>query len=216
VNIYHLIDEIRTWPEHAATSGRDFGRGYSLAIKDVEAYLVSLVGHTARPESGKPLRLLDLCSGAGGAAMGYHRAGFEVVGVDIEPMPRYPFEFHQADAFAPLRGPIILCGTMFPELRVYRHRLFETNWPLVAPPHREHLEPTYTVNKRSRFYGMPLDLSTMRVQVTGGGNAPVWAKAQAMGIDWMTNIDLNEAIPPAYTQHIGRKLLAHLQERVTV
>lgn len=69
----------------------------------------------------KPV-LLDLCCCAGGAAKGYADAGFEVVGVDVEPQPRYPFEFIRADIMEVL--PRVISG----------HPLWQFDAVHVSPP----------------------------------------------------------------------------------
>lgn len=221
----------------------------------------------------KKPRLLDLFCCAGGAGVGYSKAGFDVVGVDIAPQPRYPFTCIQADALkldpkliatfnaihasppcqsysdlakrnrnadewprliepvremlirsglpyiienvdgAPLLHPVVLCGTMFKGLRVIRHRLFETNFPILTPPHGRH-PICHTLDKRKGQYGKTDEMRNF-VSVNGGGNCSVAAARDAMAIDWMTKSELNEAIPPAYTQFIGEQLLAYIvaQER---
>jgi DNA (cytosine-5)-methyltransferase 1 len=204
-----------------------------------------------------PLRLLDLFSGAGGAAMGYAQAGFVVTGVDWEPQPSYPFRFIHANAFdvlangdlsrydlihasppcerysamttcrpglaeqypdlvgpvrdalqrtgidyiienvpqAPLRNAVTLCGSSF-GLALYRHRLFESNLPLVAPAHRRHTIPTSDAG-----HWRPGTI----ISVTGHC-APIALAKAAMGIDWMRREELVEAIPPAYTRFLGGQL----------
>jgi len=217
---------------------------------------------------GDPL-VIDFCCKAGGASVGYARAGFRVVGVDRDPQPNYPFEFIRADlrdfdvadllasgakavvgsppcwkfsdlAYrtgreyedfipelrelfvrsglpyvienvegAPLIDPLVLCGTMFPGLRVTRHRLFESNFPLSAPAPDGAHPLHYTLDKRKAHYGQ-LDEMTAFVTVTGGGNCSVAAASDAMGINWMTKAELNQAIPPAYTEWIGRQLMSRI------
>lgn len=244
-------------------------------------------------------RLLDLFCGAGGAAMGYHRAGFEVVGVDIKPQPNFPFEFHQADALAlvrdaslgcyhesahsllagrlkaclgefdaihasppcqaysvlrranigteypdlveptralleasglpyiienvpgaPLRTSVILCGSMFDlkakcedgtvrQLR--RHRLFESNIHLWQPEcaHDGEAIGVYGGGRSPRWTfekGATKDPYGRR----GGYQGTMAEKSAAMDIDWMPGSRLSQAIPPAYTEYLGRQLLEHL------
>lgn len=233
----------------------------------------------------RPL-LLDLFCGAGGCSMGYHRAGFDVVGVDISPRPRYPFTFIQADALdvlevllageewftdteagiglsslaaihasppcqdyskamrhlssdyprlidpvreqlqasgiawvienvpgAPLPTQtdlfgahgVELCGSMFDlsshGLMVYRHRLFETSFPVTPPRGCDHRLPAFNPHT-----GPARELIFARF----GRDDPERPWRDAMGIPWMGMYDGREAIPPAYTEYIGTQLLAHL------
>lgn len=215
-------------------------------------------------------RLLDLFCCAGGAAMGYHRAGFDVIGVDINPQPRYPFEFHQGDALeylvghgmqfdaihasppcqasctlikgnqkatagnhvdlipdtrallsyyqvptvienvqgSNLRRDLTLCGEMF-GLDVIRHRYFEVEgFEVDQPDHKKH---------RGRVagyrHGEWFDGPYFAVYGDGGGKGTVSDWQSAMGIDWTDRRrELAEAIPPAYTEHIGRQILAAMEQ----
>lgn len=83
---------------------------------------------------------------------------------------------------APLHDPVMLCGTMFPTLRVIRHRLFESSFWISQPAHGRH-PLVFTHDKRKAHYGR-LDQDSAYVQVTGGGNCTVANKRRAMGIAW--------------------------------
>lgn len=102
---------------------------------------------------------------------------------------------------APLIDPIILCGAMFPRLRTYRHRLFESNVPLTTPPHPKHVARTTKMGRP------PQPGEFMHVV---GNFSGVASAREAMGIDWMTRDDLREAVPPAYTEYVGGQMLAHM------
>ena len=219
-------------------------------------------------------RLLDLFCGAGGAAMGYHRAGFDVVGVDKEPQPSYPFRFLQLDVFeltaenirctydavhasppcqtftdyrrkghgvgdgyenliGPTRElleatglpyvienvekarpwlvePTLLCGSMF-DLDVRRHRLFEESW-VVDPPT---WPCRHDIWAPGRFPAATNRAANSRRTVeVGVWRIPLDVQQAAMGINWMSREELSQAVPPAYTEFIGRSLLARLRTEV--
>ena len=222
-------------------------------------------------------RLLDLFCGAGGCTKGYQEAGFEVLGVDVNPQPSYcGDDFIRDDALtvlrallravekgpglpsagkldgivaihasppcqndtaynrrpnhvrpvdrlieptrellkqtglpfvienvpgAPLENPITLCGSSF-GLDVRRHRLFETSFPILAPP------CNHAAQKPGRFPGAtnrPNGRATVEV---GVWRIPLEVQKQAMAVDWdLTLPELSQAIPPAFTHFIGERLL---------
>jgi DNA (cytosine-5)-methyltransferase 1 len=109
---------------------------------------------------------------------------------------------------APLRRDLLLCGVMF-GLPIARHRLFESNVPLIAlvnPVHPEH--PAGLVQITG---GGPCNLPS-RPGIGGPRRKPTADEARRiMGMPWATKAELNEAIPPAYTEWIGRQLIAALE-----
>lgn len=215
-------------------------------------------------------RLLDLFCCEGGAGEGYHQAGFEVTGVDMDTrrLRRYPFASfcddaiafvarhgHRFDAIhasppcqryttgaaqhgtrdshpdlvgpirealratgkpyvienvpgAPLEDPTLLCGTMFDmqiewqgeKRELQRHRHFETNWALPTPGACDHRHPAVSV------FGNPGG-SSKRDGISFP-NTAAWR--ELMDMPWATGKGMAEAIPPAYTQHIGLSLRAVL------
>jgi len=205
------------------------------------------------------MKILDLFCKAGGAGMGYYRAGFEVVGVDCEPQKNYPFEFIKMDAFdaiknfgpcfdvihasppcqrysvltpkehknnhpdllGPIReaikaskvknyvienvsgarslmiDPIMICGTMF-GMNLWRHRYFECNPVLTFPPAGcNHSTRPIMISGRSnrRINGKRVGESTAQE-----------CRAES-GLHWMTREEMDQAIPPAYTEWIGRRII---------
>ncbi|MFC8529163.1 DNA methylase, partial [Nocardia sp. NPDC057227] len=108
---------------------------------------------------------------------------------------------------ARMRRDVVLCGSMF-GLRTYRHRQFaiDSRIPLLPPVpwHPPHRVRTSTRARREAF------AAGMNISVTG--DVGTWVGPACMGIDWMTGNELSQAIPPAYTHHLGTFLLDHLTE----
>ena len=103
---------------------------------------------------------------------------------------------------SPLIDPVVIEGQMFPELRVHRPRWFEANWPLQVPFLRG---PRPAPNVKMGRKPKPHEW----IQPVGHFSDVPEAR-RAMGIDWMGQNELREAIPPAYTELIGHQLMQHL------
>lgn len=100
----------------------------------------------------------------------------------------------------PLIDPVTLCGATF-GLHTYRHREFETNFPLPVPPHKPHEHRQIKMGRPVRegeFY-----------QAVGNFSNVDYARRD-MGVPWMSRDGIRECIPPAYTEWIGRQFSQHI------
>mgnify|MGYP001590488132 CR=1 FL=1 len=103
---------------------------------------------------------------------------------------------------APLRNPVQLCGSSF-GLDVRRHRMFETSHPITVPACQHGWQTP-------RFPPATNRTNLRRTVEVGVWRIPLHVQQHAMGIDWMELGELSQAVPPAYTEHIGAQMLAHL------
>ena len=209
--------------------------------------------------------LLDLYCGQGGAAHGYYLAGFQPVGVDCEPQPRYPYEFHQADALTPSTWPVRAWAAIHasPVCKLFTRgtalwRARGRDYPNQIPPTREILDglglpyvienvPNAPIRPDFKLcgcmFGLRIDAGYLvrerwfetswrgfdlrppcqhigagAISLTGHGvdgwsrakvgAVPINERRQLMGVPWMDRDGAGQAIPPAYTEYIGERLLA--------
>lgn len=100
---------------------------------------------------------------------------------------------------APLRNPITLCGSMF-GLDVRRHRLFETNFPLIEPRcQHDRQTPRFPQATNRKNKRCTVEIGVWRI--------PLDVQRRAMGIDWMGIKELSQSVPPAYAEYIGRSAI---------
>ncbi|POX54793.1 DNA methylase [Streptomyces sp. Ru71] len=117
-----------------------------------------------------------------------------------------PYVIEQPNGRAEIRKDLTLCGEMF-GLGVIRHRNFELGgWSIDRPPHVPH-RGRVRGWRHGRFYDRPY----VAAYGNGGGKPTVPELQAAMDVDW-TDVreELTEAIPPAYSEHIGRAAIAAL------
>lgn len=147
-------------------------------------------------------RLLDLFCGAGGCARGY-QLGRPYVIENVE------------TAAAELVSPVKLCGSSLGIVDVERHRLFESNVALLVPPCAHGLRGPARFPGTPRFDGSRPESRIVNQMASGISHEVM---AAAMGVDWIPagnsfrpTQELRNAIPPAYTEYIGRLLLESLE-----